>query len=364
MKRVPQPIRNPPNPWHSQHVEWLDEPPSAELHLYEEHARSILSRNDSPDLPFRYSVNPYRGCYHGCAYCYARPSHQYLDFGAGTDFERRIVVKLNAPDLLRTALGKPTWQRDTIAFSGNTDCYQPIEASYSLTRRCLEVCADAHNPVTIITKGALIRRDIDVLQTLRDHASVQVFVSIPFANDDDAKKIEPYASPIAKRFDALRALSEAGISTGIAIAPVIVGLTDSSIAELLERAKDAGATRAFMVLLRLAPEVRTIFEARIDETMPARASKIRHALDDVRGGDVTNNRFGSRMVGQGPRWDMIERLFEQHARRLGLETGERSTAILNRHDNAQPLLALRKKSEALHPVQSAQLGFKFSAHDD
>lgn len=363
---MPQPVSNPPNPWHSQHVEWLDGAPSAELHVYEEDARSILSRNDSPDLPFRYSVNPYRGCYHGCAYCYARPSHQYLDWGAGTDFERRIVVKRNAPELLRKELAKASWQRTAIAFSGNTDCYQPLEASYALTRACLTACVDAKNPATIITKGALVRRDIDVLQSLRDVASAHVFVSIPFASEDDARKVEPYASPIRKRFEAIRALADAGIPTGIAIAPVIPGLTDSAIPELLQRASDAGATRAFMILLRLAPEVRTIFEARIDAVFEHRADKIKHALTEMRSGNVSDNRFGSRMVGHGPRWQLIESMFESNARRLGLETGERTpTELLDTHDSdhatantpsnrATTLLTIRKK-----PRNDDQLGFDF-----
>lgn len=355
---MPRQVSNPPNPWHSQHVEWLDEPPQAELHVYEEDARTILSRNDSPDLPFRYSLNAYRGCFHGCAYCYARPSHQYLDWGAGTDFERRIVVKRNAPELLRHELTKRTWRRHTIVMSGNTDCYQPLEASYELTRKCLAVCVEARNAVTIITKGALVRRDIDVLQALRDVADVHVFVSVPFASEDDARKIEPYASPIQKRFDAMRALSDAGISTGIAVAPVIPGLNDSAIAELLNRAHDAGAKRAFMTLLRLAPEVRTIFEARIDEAFGTRAEKIRSALADTRNGDVGDNRFGSRMVGSGPRWQVIQAMFETNARRLGLEIGEQTaTEILNQREESEALVSIRRRERA--PANVDQLGFNF-----
>lgn len=351
---MPTPINNPPNPWHSRHVEWLEGATAAELHIYEEDARTILSRNNSPDLPFRFSLNPYRGCYHGCAYCYARPSHQYLDWGAGTDFERRIVVKRNAAELLRKELSKPTWQRHTIALSGNTDCYQPLEASYELTRKCLAVCVDARNPVTIITKGALIRRDIDVLKALAAVATLQVFISIAFANEDDARKLEPYASPIERRFETLRALSDAGIATGLALAPVIPGLNDAAIPELLSRARDAGATRAFMTLLRLAPEVRTVFEERLDAVMPLRADKIKHALSDTRGGNVDDNRFGARMVGEGPRWEMIQSLFETHARRSGLHIGEGdATEILNQQH--EPLITIRTKT-----APSNQLGFDFA----
>ena len=157
---MPRPVDNPPNPWSSTHVEWLEEPPNAALTVYEEEARTVLSRNDSPDIPFTWSLNPYRGCLHACAYCYARPSHQYLGFGAGTDFDRKIVVKKNAPEVLRRELDRPAWQGDVIMFSGNTDCYQPLEASYELTRRCLEVCLEYQNPVGLVTKSALIRRDV------------------------------------------------------------------------------------------------------------------------------------------------------------------------------------------------------------
>ncbi|HEX2679460.1 MAG TPA: radical SAM protein, partial [Polyangiales bacterium] len=169
---------NPKNKFEATAVEWLEQAPLAQLELHEERSKSILSENDSPDLSFRYSLNPYRGCYHACAYCYARPSHQYWGFGAGTDFERKIIVKVNAPELLRARFEKKDWSGETIVFSGNTDCYQPLEAARRLTRACLELCAQYKNPVAIITKNQLVRRDIDVLQELHARASVRVFVSI------------------------------------------------------------------------------------------------------------------------------------------------------------------------------------------
>jgi DNA repair photolyase len=301
-------------------VEWIGEPPNAALSVFEEDARSMLSENQSPDLPFRFSVNPYRGCMHACAYCYARPSHQYLGWGAGTDFDRKIVVKRNAPEVLRAELMKPSWEGDTIVFSGITDCYQPLEASYGLTRRCLEVCLDFQNPVTITTKGALVRRDADVLGDLARRARATVFVSIPFASDDTARAIEPYASRASHRFDAIRALSEAGVTTGIAVAPVIPGLTDSSIPELLSRAREAGASRAFMVLLRLPREVLPVFDERLEKALPERVEKVRRAIREVRGGEMNASSFGERFRGKGARWDMIEGLFDATCRRLGMNS--------------------------------------------
>jgi len=264
-------------------------------------------------------VNPYRGCFHGCAYCYARPTHPYLGFGAGTDFERQIVVKVNVVERLRAAFQKKSWRRELVAFSGNTDCYQPIEAQYELTRGCLEVCADYSNPVAIITKGKLVRRDVDVLQDLQRRAGCNVTVSIPFANDDHARAIEPFASPPSKRFETLRILSDAGIDTSVAVAPVIPGLNDDQIPEILKRARAAGARGAFQTLLRLPVEVGPIFEARLAEAFPLRHAKVMSAIRDVRGGRMSDSRFGSRMAGRGPRWAAVEQLFSTHCERLGLE---------------------------------------------
>ena len=199
-----RPVSNPPNPWESVHAEWLGAPPEASLEIFEEEARTVIASNDSPDIAFRFSVNPYRGCFHACAYCYARPTHQYLGFGAGTDFERKIVVKVNAAQRLRQELSRRSWKGDSLVFSGVTDCYQPVEAVYGLTRRCLEVCLDFHNPVGIVTKGALIRRDVDVLAALARETEVGVYLSIPFADDATGRAIEPNASLPSQRFEPLR----------------------------------------------------------------------------------------------------------------------------------------------------------------
>ena len=315
---VPRSRNNPPNRFEATHLEWEGEPPPADLRVHEERAKSALSENKSPDIGFRWSVNPYRGCFHGCAYCYARPTHPYLGFGAGTDFERQIVVKVNVVERLRTAFERKSWRRELVAFSGNTDCYQPIEAHYRLTRGCLEVCADHATPVAIITKGKLVRRDIDVLQELQRNAGCSVALSIPFADDDHARAIEPFASPPTKRFETLRLLSEAGIDTAVAVAPVIPGLNDDQIPEILARARDAGATSASKILLRLPLEVGPIFEERLTEAFPLRHAKVMSALRDVRAGPRSDSCFGSRMVGQGARWAAIEQLFSTQCDRLGL----------------------------------------------
>jgi DNA repair photolyase len=265
-------------------------------------------------------VNPYRGCQHACAYCYARPDHQYLGFGAGTDFDRRIVVKVNAPEVLERELRKASWQGESITFSGDTDCYQPLEASYRLTRGCLEACRRHDNPVDVITKGALVRRDVDVLADLTKGPGAGVFVSIAFADDGMAHRIEPSVTPPSRRFETIRALADAAIPVGVAVAPIIPGLNDAQVPEILERAHAAGARQAFRTMLRLSREVLPVFEERLGEAYPDRAKKVLHAIQDVRGGKMSEGAFGKRMTGTGPRWAAIEQLFDVHAKRLGMKT--------------------------------------------
>lgn len=321
-----RPVDNPPNPWRTTEVEYLDEPPPARLELFEEEARSILSRNESPDVPFMWSVNPYRGCIHGCAYCYARPSHQYLGFGAGTDFDRKIVVKTNTPELLKAAFDRRSWVGEEVCFSGNTDCYQPIESNYRLTRRCLEICLEYRNPVAIITKSALVQRDLDVLAALAKVARVGVFVSCAFADEAQARAMEPWASSVARRMATLKALSEAGVACGVAVAPVIPGLNDDQAARVLSMAHEAGARRAFMQMLRLPAEVGPVFEARLAEAFPDRAKRVEHAVVELRRGKKNDPRFGERMRGSGPRWDAITALFHAQCRRLGMNAEELAPA--------------------------------------
>ena len=312
-----RPISNPPNPFESRHRELLEPADAAKLTVYDDQTRDILSRNDSPDLPFRWSVNPYRGCFHACAYCYARSSHEYWGFGAGTDFESKIIVKKNAPRLLQQAFDKPSWRGELILFSGNTDCYQPLEASYGLTRACLSVCADYRNPVGLITKGALILRDLDILTQLNQEAWIRVYISIPFLSDEVARHVEPHAPSTTKRFETLQALSDAGIPTGISLAPLIPGLNDEDIPGLLERARKAGASTAMMALLRLSGHVETVFLDRIREAFPLRVEKIVSRLREVRDGTVTEGRFFERQRGKGVYWNMMEQLFTMAKQRAG-----------------------------------------------
>jgi DNA repair photolyase len=316
-------VANPHNPFESRHRDLLDPPPRVRLEVFEDATRDILSKNDSPDLPFRWSLNPYRGCFHACAYCYARPSHEYWGFGAGTDFESKIVVKHDAPRLLRERFLKPSWTGELIVFSGNTDCYQPLEATYGLTRGCLQVCAEFRNPVAIITKASLIVRDIDVLTRLQHVASVQVYFSIPFADNEVARKVEPQAPSITKRLEAMKMVSDAGIPTGISIAPVIPGLNEDDIPELLVRARQAGAVEATFVLLRLSGNVEPVFLERMAAEFPDRINKIIHRLREIRGGKLSESDFFKRYQGKGPHWHVIERLFEIGCRKAGFH--ERDT---------------------------------------
>lgn len=318
---------NPPNPWSSTHVTHddahLDVPaPLTRLEVYEERAKTILSRNDSPDLSFRWSLNPYRGCYHACAYCYARPSHQYGGFGAGTDFDRKLVVKVNTVELLEQALEAPSWRGEWIVVSGNTDCYQPLEASYRLTRRVLETCLRYRQPVGVITKSSLVRRDLDVLSELARHAQLKVTISAAMPDDEMGRALEPSASPISKRFAAMRALADAGIEVGVSLAPVIAGVNDDAIPRMLERARDHGARFAFMSMLRLPREVLPVFDERLEAALPLRAAKVRAGIRAMRSGDMNDGRFGSRMRGEGERWRIVEQLFRVHAERLGLARSE------------------------------------------
>jgi DNA repair photolyase len=315
----PQPIANPPNPWSSTEVEYLEEIPMARVELYEDATSSILTRNDSPDLGFRFSVNPYRGCNHGCAYCYARPTHEYLSWGAGTDFDTKLLVKRDAPRLLREAFDRPSWKGEVVMFSGVTDCYQPIEASLRLTRACLEVCAEYRNPVSIVTKGVLIERDLDVLTRLHREASVSVAISVPIWDPKLARAIEPGVATPKRRIETIRALSKAGLRVGVMVAPIIPAVSDEGLVEVLEAAHEAGARFAGYVLLRLPSSVKDVFTRRVQEALPLRAEKILHRVRETRNGKLYDARFGVRGRGEGPYAEAIAAAFEATTRRLGLE---------------------------------------------
>jgi len=311
-------VMNPPNPFESQHRDLLEPASHVKLQMFEDVTRDILSRNESPDLPFRWSLNPYRGCFHACVYCYARPTHEYWGFGAGSDFESKIIVKRDAPALLRRVFEKPSWKGELILFSGNTDCYQPLEASLELTRACLDVCAEYRNPVGIITKGVLVLRDLDVLRRLRQEASIHVYFSIPFSDEEVARKVEPHAPSSGKRFEAMAALANAGIPTGISLSPIIPGLNDEDMPDLLARAKRAGAVEAMATLLRLSGSVEAVFVERMAAAFPDRMAKITSRIREVRGGAMSEGAFFERHRGSGPYWAMIEQLFQVSRRKAGL----------------------------------------------
>jgi DNA repair photolyase len=317
----PRPIANPPNPWESAAVEWLGDPPPARPEVYLDATREILSRNDSPDVPFTWSVNPYRGCAHACAYCYARPTHEYLGFGAGTDFETRIVVKLGAPHLLRAAFERPSWRGEPVAFSGATDPYQPLEASYRLTRACLAVCAEYRNPVGLVTKAPLVERDLDLLAELEASARVRVTISLPFLEAGRARALEPWAASPARRLLTVERLARAGIPVAVNVAPLIPGLNDEEIPRLLAAAAAAGARRASWQLLRLPGSTRAVFAERLRAALPGRAERILHGIRETRDGRLSDSRFGWRGRGEGSRAQAIAALFDIAARRLGLEAG-------------------------------------------
>jgi DNA repair photolyase len=485
---LPRPVSNPPNPWLSTEVEYLEEIPRAELEVYEDHTREILSHNDSPDVGFSWSVNPYRGCFHACAYCmagetpilmgdgttrplaevrsgdviygtrlegryrhytrttvlahwqtiksafrisvedgstliasgdhrfltergwtyvtgetnderrrphltpgnsllglggfastpamdagshrdgdiegqtlksasrlrvlrveplqvdlpmydittgtgdyiangvvshncYARPTHEYLGLGAGTDFDRKITVKPEAPQLLREAFERPSWKGELVVFSGVTDCYQPLEASYRLTRRCLEVCAQYRNPVGLITKSPLIERDIDVLQELQRNARVSVSVSVPIWDRAHAHAIEPFVATPQRRVKTIERLAAAGLSVGVNVAPVIPGLSDADIPRILEAAHAAGARRAGFVFLRLPGSVKQVFEERLRETLPLRADRVLNRVREARGGKLYDARFGVRGRGEGNYAEAARALFDATVKRLGMNEG-------------------------------------------
>lgn len=286
--------------------------------LIKDTSRSIITKNNSPDVGFDYSINCYRGCEHGCAYCYARPTHEYLGYSAGLDFESKIHVKYEAPQLLRDALLKPSWEGQTLFMSGVTDCYQPIERKLKLTRGCLEVLSEFKNPVGMITKNALVTRDIDILQEMVKWKGCMVFLSITTLDADLARSLEPRTSTPSAKLAAIEKLSAAGIPTGVNVAPVIPGLTDQEMPMILKAAKEAGATMAGFVPLRLPGSVLPVFDDWVKIHRPLRYDKIMSAVKDIRDGKLNSAEFGSRMRGSGPRAEHIRSLFKLTTRRLGL----------------------------------------------
>jgi DNA repair photolyase len=295
----------------------FEEPAPATL-FFRDTSRSILVTNQSPDVGFEFSINPYRGCEHGCAYCYARPTHEYLGFSAGLDFETRIMVKEDAPELLRRELSARRWQPQVVALSGVTDPYQPIERHLRLTRRCLEVLAEFRNPVAIVTKSHLVCRDTDLLSELARHEAAAVFLSITTLDADLGGVLEPRATRPAGRLAALQALARAGVPVGVMAAPMIPGLNDHELPSILEAAARAGARSAGFTMLRLPGAVEPLFTQWLERHAPAKKEKVLGRLRSVRGGRLNDPRFGVRMRGEGVLADQIAALFRLTCRRLGL----------------------------------------------
>ena len=284
-------------------------------------SRTIVAENDSPDVGFRYSINPYRGCSHGCAYCYARPTHEYLGFNAGLDFETRIMVKEDAPELFRRFLARDGWGAHPIALSGVTDCYQPAERQYRLTRGCLEVAAEARQPMAIVTKNALVLRDLDLLGEMARGGLIQVNLSVTTLDAELARSMEPRTSTPAAKLRAARALTEAGVPVRVLVAPVIPGLTDTEIPAILAAAKEAGAGAAGYTLLRLPLAVAPVFMEWLEREQPGRAERVLGRVRGARGGKLNISDFGTRMSGTGEMAGQIAGLFRLFAKKHGLDGG-------------------------------------------
>lgn len=281
-------------------------------------SQSVVSENQSPDIPFRYSLNPYRGCAHACPYCYARNSHEYLGFNAGLDFETKIVVKREAPRLFREFLQRPGWRSEWITFSGITDCYQPAEREFQLTRQCLQIAWEHRQAVGIITKNALVVRDLDILQQMARENLVQVFLSITSLDAELARVMEPRTSTPAARLRAVAKLAECGVPVGVMTAPIIPGLNDSEIPELLAAAQAAGAQAANYILLRLPLTVEPVFREWLQRTHPQQQAKIESRLQQAREGRLNSSEWGERMRGTGVMADQIRDLFRLFAQKHGL----------------------------------------------
>jgi DNA repair photolyase len=319
--------------------EGLDvEEPGPETVYLKDASRSIITRNDSPDIGFDASINPYRGCSHGCIYCYARPTHEYLGLSAGLDFESKILVKEDAPELLRKQLSSPRWRPKVLSISGVTDCYQPVEKKLSITRRCLEVVAEFRNPVAIVTKNHLVTRDIDLLSELARHNAAVITISLTTLDDDLRRLMEPRTSRPVRRLAAIEALARAGVPVGMMTAPVIPGLNDHELPNLISAAAEAGADFAAYTPVRLPYAVRPLFEDWLARHFPERKEKVLNCIRSMRGGKLNDARFGSRMRGEGIFADQISQFFKISCRRAGLE-GKRfprlSTAAFRRPGELQ-----------------------------
>lgn len=326
-------LSNPHNRFDRQRSESVDDgwhrddpEPSIATVLIPDTTRSILSRNDSPDIPFDQSINPYRGCEHGCVFCYARPTHAYLGFSPGIDFETKLMFKADAAQLLRRELARPGYQCRHIMLGANTDPYQPVEKKLGVTRAVLEVLAETRHPVAITTRSALVERDIDLLADMAREGLASVFLSITTFDTDLKRRLEPRAASSTARLATMRALSAAGIPVGVMAAPMIPAVNDSELEEILERATEAGARRAGYSLLRLPHEVKDLFREWLQQHMPDRAAHVMSLIQDARGGRDNDAGFGRRMLGTGAWAQLLTDRFRLAVKRLGLRS-DREVAL-------------------------------------
>ncbi len=292
--------------------------PPLKTEVQVEKPRTALTRNTSPDIPFDRSINPYRGCEHGCIYCFARPTHAFMGLSAGLDFETRLFAKPDVPRLLERELAKPGYKAKTIAIGTNTDPYQPIEKKWQVMRQLLEILDEANHPVTIVTKSALVMRDIDILERMADRGLVKVALSVTTMDRALARAMEPRAATPSRRLEAIKALSSAGVPVGVSVAPVIPGLNDHEIERILDSAKAAGAREANYILLRLPLEVSPLFRDWLLRNYPGRYRHVMSLVRSMRGGKDYDAEFGKRMKGAGPYAWQIQRRFELACKRLSL----------------------------------------------
>lgn len=314
---------NPKNRFEETDLQYDIDEENGQLHrpktkILNDHTKDIISTNKSPDIPFEVSLNPYRGCEHGCAYCYARPTHEYLGMSAGLDFETRIVAKFDAPELLRKKLAKKSWKPQTLVMSGVTDPYQPLEKDLQITRQCIEVLAECRHPLAIITKNYQVTRDIDLLKQLAEVNAVRVILSITSLDKDLIGSLEPRTSRPKKRLKAVSELSSAGISVHVNIAPVIPGLTDDEIVPIMEAAKEHGAGSVSYTILRLPYGVKDLFVKWLEDHQPNRKQKVINKLKSLKDGKLNRSEFGERFRGEGAYGDQIDQLIKIHQKRLGL----------------------------------------------
>ena len=304
-----------------------DEVRALKTQVTEERAKSIITRNDSPDIPFTQSINPYNGCEHGCVYCYARPSHAYRNLSPGIDFETRIFAKVNAAELLRKELLKPGYRCDVIAMGTNTDPYQPVERDYKITRGILEVCAEFNQPVSIVTKNALIERDLDILGAMAEKRLAKAFMSVNNLDHDIARRLEPRCSAPARRLEVIERIANAGVPVGVVVAPVIPFLNDEQIEAVLDQAWARGAREAGYILMRLPWEIKSLFRDWLERHYPLKAKHVMSRVHQMRGGRDNDPEFGTRMTGSGELADLLEKRFALACRRHGFNIGRGNTAL-------------------------------------